>query len=51
LGIAYGGEPPSKQGETVVTAGTPGGGGLGGSANVAMNAGEAGIAAEEQQFP
>jgi hypothetical protein len=50
LGIAFQGNPPERQGKTVVTAGTPGAGGPGGSVNVAMNAGEAGKTSEEQEF-
>jgi hypothetical protein len=51
LGIAFRGNPPERQGKTVVTPGAPGAGGPGGSVNVAMNAGEAGKAGEEQAFP
>jgi hypothetical protein len=51
LGIAFQGNAPERQGKTVVTPGAPGAGGPGGSVNVAMNAGEAGTAGEEQEFP
>jgi hypothetical protein len=51
LGIAFQGNPPERNGKTVVTPGAPGAGGPGGSVNVAMNAGEAGKAGEEQEFP
>lgn len=51
LGIAFSGTAPLKEGQTSVTAGTAGIGGPGGSANVAMNAGADGIAAEQQEFP
>jgi hypothetical protein len=34
-----------------VTLDTPGNGGPGGSASVGLNAGEAGVAAEQQAFP
>jgi hypothetical protein len=51
LGIAYQGDPPKKQGKTTVMPDAPGAGGLGGSADVAMNSGEAGAAGEEQALP
>jgi hypothetical protein len=51
LSIAYQGNPPAKQGKTLMMPGTPGAGGLGGNANMVMNAGEAGAAGEEQEFP
>jgi hypothetical protein len=51
LGLAFQGVPPQGQGKTIVTPGAPGTGGPGGSANVAMNQGEAGLAAEQQEFP
>lgn len=51
LGIAFQGNPPEREGKTVVTPGAPGAGGPGGSVNVAMNAGEAGKSGEEQEFP
>jgi hypothetical protein len=51
IGIAFQGSAPMKSGETSVTPGTPGAGGPGGSVNVAMNAGAAGVAGEQQEFP
>jgi hypothetical protein len=51
LGIAFKGDPPKKQGETTVIPGMPSAGGPGGSADVAMNAGEAGVSAEQQEMP
>jgi hypothetical protein len=51
LGIAFQGDPPKKEGKTTVMPDAPGAGGLGGSADVAMNSGEAGAAGEEQALP
>ena len=51
FGIAFQGEPPMKDEATTVTPGMAGAGGPGGSANVATNDGEAGISAEQQEFP
>jgi hypothetical protein len=49
LGIAFRGEAP--QGEPAVTLDAPGKGGPGGSADVGVNAGEAGVAAEQREMP
>jgi hypothetical protein len=51
LGIAFQGDPPKQQAETVVTPKMPGAGGPGGNTNAAVNSGEAGIAAEQLKFP
>jgi hypothetical protein len=51
LGIAFQGDPPEKNEKTTVMPGAPGAGGPGGSADVAMNAGEAGVSAEQQEMP
>ncbi|WP_437744134.1 PGRS family protein [Sorangium sp. So ce1504] len=49
--IAYRGEAVKQEGPTMLQPGTPGTGGPGGSNNVSENAGAAGTAAVEQQFP
>ncbi|WP_437976401.1 PGRS family protein [Sorangium sp. So ce295] len=49
--IAYRGEAVKQEGQTMLQPGTPGTGGPGGSNNVSENAGAAGTAAVEQEFP
>ncbi|WP_437744136.1 hypothetical protein WMF39_03510 [Sorangium sp. So ce1504] len=49
--IAYRGKAVEQEGETTLQRGTPGAGGPGGSNTVADNAGAAGSAAAEQEFP
>ncbi|WP_438034843.1 PGRS family protein [Sorangium sp. So ce204] len=51
LAIAYRGEAVKQEGQTMLQPGTPGAGGPGGSSNVSENAGAAGTAAAEQEFP
>ncbi|WP_437647902.1 PGRS family protein [Sorangium sp. So ce362] len=51
LAIAFRGEPVKQEGKTTLTPGTAGAGGLGGSNNVAMNAGAEGVMAAEQELP
>ncbi|WP_437715553.1 hypothetical protein WMF45_03535 [Sorangium sp. So ce448] len=51
LAIAYRGEAVKQEGQTMLQPGTPGAGGPGGSNDVLENAGAAGTAAAEQEFP
>jgi hypothetical protein len=51
LTIAFSGTPVTKAGTITLTPGTAGLGGPGGSGDVAMNAGDDGVAAEEQELP
>ncbi|AUX20266.1 hypothetical protein SOCEGT47_007320 [Sorangium cellulosum] len=51
LAIAYRGEAVKQEGATMLQPGTAGTGGPGGSSNMTENAGMAGVAAMEQEFP
>ncbi|XXX77796.1 PGRS family protein [Sorangium sp. So ce134] len=51
LAIAFRGEPVKQEGKTTLMPGASGAGGLGGSNNVASNAGADGVTAAEQELP